>query len=203
MTHQQPLLVKQLTPSAVEVCLERDGRLIVPVGTTEQHGPHLPLGCDTIIVERLADDLSAEFQVLRAPTIEYGVNAPTGTAFSGTSVRRKTLLQTVDIFAVPLGDVESSELEPIHGGEIDTSLMLFVDPGLAHLDAARDYAPGQRTAARYYRGVRGAIPDSSPGSLGSPSTASPTKGERIYRTIYQRVAARVSRRSEAPAGGIV
>lgn len=186
------------------MCLERDGRLIVPVGTTEQHGPHLPLGCDTIIVERLADDLSAEFQVLRAPTIEYGVNAPTGTAFPGAaSVRRKTLHRTVDIFAVPLGDVEFSEVEPIHGGEIDTSLMLFVDPGLVHLDAARDYAPGRRTAARYYRGVRGAIPDSSPGSLGSPSTASATKGERIYRTIYQRVAARVFRRSEAAAGGTV
>ena len=225
------------------MCLERDGRLIVPVGTTEQHGPHLPLGCDTIIVERLADDLSAEFQVLRAPTIEYGVNAPTGTAFPGAaSVRRKTLhrflndlvgaweaggvgqfiiitahgqdphqealstlrtrratVRTVDIFAVPLGDVESSELEPIHGGEIDTSLMLFVDPGLVRLDAARDYAPGRRTAAQYYRGVRGAIPDSSPGSLGSPSIASPTKGERIYRSIYQRVAARVFRRSEALA----
>ena len=50
--------------------------LIVPVGTTEQHGPHLPLGCDTIIVEHLADDLSAEFGILRAPTVEYGVHAP-------------------------------------------------------------------------------------------------------------------------------
>ena len=62
------------------------------MGTTEQHGPHLPLGCDTIIVERLADDLSASFQILRAPTVEYGVNAVTRVAYPGSaSLSRKTL----------------------------------------------------------------------------------------------------------------
>lgn len=72
--------------------LARDPRLIIPVGTTEQHGPHLPLGADTILIERLADDLSAEFGVLRAPTLEYGVNARTRTPYPGNaSVRRKTL----------------------------------------------------------------------------------------------------------------
>ncbi len=72
--------------------LERDPRLIIPAGTTEQHGPHLPLGTDTILVERLADDLSAEFGVLRAPTVEYGVNAATRTPYPGNAaIRRKTL----------------------------------------------------------------------------------------------------------------
>jgi mycofactocin precursor peptide peptidase len=31
--------------------------LVVPLGSTEQHGPHLPLGTDTIIAVRLADEL--------------------------------------------------------------------------------------------------------------------------------------------------
>ena len=63
-----------MRPDEVAAAIRADPRLIIPVGTCEQHGPHLPLGCDTIIVERLADDLSAEFGVLRAPTLEYGVN---------------------------------------------------------------------------------------------------------------------------------
>jgi creatinine amidohydrolase len=76
----------------VRHALSRDPRLIVPVGTTEQHGPHLPIGTDTILVEHLADDLSAEFGVLRAPTVEYGVNAATRAPYPGNaSVRRKTL----------------------------------------------------------------------------------------------------------------
>jgi creatinine amidohydrolase len=72
--------------------IAEDPRLIVPIGTCEAHGPHLPLGCDSIIVERLADDLSAEFGVLRAPAVEYGVNAETAHPSPGNgSVRKKTL----------------------------------------------------------------------------------------------------------------
>jgi len=87
-----PLHLKALTPDAVRDQLTRDARLLVPVGTCEQHGPHLPLGCDTIIVERLADDLSAACGILRAPTVEYGVNTATKRPFPGNAtVRRKTL----------------------------------------------------------------------------------------------------------------
>ncbi|HEU4953640.1 MAG TPA: creatininase family protein, partial [Gemmatimonadales bacterium] len=79
-----------MTPGAIRERLLERPTLIVPVGTTEQHGPHLPLGCDTIVVERLADDLSAAFGTLRAPTIEYGVHAPA--AFpGGAALRRRTL----------------------------------------------------------------------------------------------------------------
>src|ERR1700682_2695552 len=88
----RPWRLKEMTPGSVGACLRQRPPLIVPVGTTEQHGPHLPLGCDTIIVERLADDLSAEFGVLRAPTVEYGVNVDTERGFTGNaSLRKKTL----------------------------------------------------------------------------------------------------------------
>jgi creatinine amidohydrolase len=90
--HGSPLRLKYLRPGQVRAILARDPRLIIPVGTTEQHGPHLPLGADTLVIERLADDLSAEFGILRAPTVEYGVNARTRTPYPGNaSLRRKTL----------------------------------------------------------------------------------------------------------------
>lgn len=88
----RPRRLKELTPGEIAAIMATDPRLIIPVGTCEQHGPHLPLGVDTMIVERLADDLSSEFGVLRAPTVEYGVNVETEHGFAGNgSVRRKTL----------------------------------------------------------------------------------------------------------------
>jgi creatinine amidohydrolase len=78
----KPRLLKEMIPSEVAAAQATDPRLIVPVGTCEQHGPHLPMSCDTIIVERLANDLS----------IEYGVNSTTERVFPGNgSVRKKTL----------------------------------------------------------------------------------------------------------------
>ena len=87
-----PRRIKDMRPGEIAETLARDGRLIVPVGTCEQHGRHMPLGCDSLIVEHLADDLSAEFGILRAPTIEFGVNVATERGFPGNgSVRKKTL----------------------------------------------------------------------------------------------------------------
>lgn len=88
----QPIFITDLTWPEVAEHLDRDRRLIVPVGTCEQHGRHLPLGTDTVVAERLSRDLSAEFGVLVAPTVPYGVNVETERAYAGTaSLRRKTL----------------------------------------------------------------------------------------------------------------
>jgi len=43
-----------MNPAQVATVIAADPRLIIPVGTCEQHGPHLPMGCATIIAERLA-----------------------------------------------------------------------------------------------------------------------------------------------------
>jgi creatinine amidohydrolase len=90
-----PRRLKDLTIPQVEAALEADPRLLIPVGTTWAPSPDLPYGAGTVVAERLADDLSAAFGVLRAPTIEYGVNPPPltrGAAPRGSaSLRKKTL----------------------------------------------------------------------------------------------------------------
>jgi hypothetical protein len=65
--------------------VQQDGRLLLPVGTCEQHGPHLPLGTDTWIAEHVAAWLSDEAGVLVAPTVAYGVNLPCDRLFWGTA----------------------------------------------------------------------------------------------------------------------
>ena len=77
--------------------LARDPRLVVPVGAMEQHGPHLPLGTNVLIARRIAVDLSREFNVLRAPTIYYGVNVKTASEYAGTTtLRQKTLHRSLN-----------------------------------------------------------------------------------------------------------
>lgn len=72
--------------------LVRDARLLLPVGALEQHGPHLPLGANTLIAEAAAHALSSRLGVLCAPAFPYGVNLPRADRFSGTAgLRRKTL----------------------------------------------------------------------------------------------------------------
>src|SRR3989337_3970259 len=77
--------------------LARNPRLIIPVGAMEQHGPHLPLGSNVLIARRVAVDLSAQFGVLRAPTMYYGVNVASEREYAGTaSLRQKTLHRAIN-----------------------------------------------------------------------------------------------------------
>jgi len=47
--------------------------VLLPVGTIEAHGPHLPLGTDALIPISLAERLAGEIKALIAPPIYYGV----------------------------------------------------------------------------------------------------------------------------------
>jgi len=197
------------------------------------------MGCDTIIVERLADDLSAELQILRAPTVEYGVNGNHDRVVPGSAtLRRKTLLRAlndltdaweaggveefifltaqgeeghqealstvitkgarvrvVDILAIDFSDLTVSGMGPVHGDEVDTSLLLFLAPELVRMEMAQDYmiAPD---AHRRYRRATLRVPASSAGSVGRPSVASAATGAALYGRIRGKIIERVlTRRS--------
>jgi creatinine amidohydrolase len=226
-----PWRIKEMTPGAVRERLLERPTPIVPVGTTEQHGPHLPLGCDTIIVERLADDLSTAFGVPRSPTLEYGVHAPAAAFPGGAALRRRTLhrvmneliesweegagvrefviltaqaseahlealstirtdratVQVIDIFSLDFGTLLDDPGAPIQGGELDTSLLLFIAPDLVRMDLAQDFALSPEMLARYRPGHTRRLPAGSPGSVGFPSLASAQKGELLYRFLLDRI----------------
>jgi creatinine amidohydrolase len=222
-----------MSPAAVAAILAADPRLIVPVGTCEQHGPHLPLGTATIIAEHLADDLSSTTGVIRAPAIEYGVNIQSARDFPGDAgMRKKTLhrvlndllgawessgirefilltasdvdahlealdtvitkvarVRVVDIYAVTVDDLLEGQGQHLHGGEADTSLMLYLAPELVHMEWARDFMLPPKS--RRYRRGRLRVPKESPGSIGRPTLATAEKGKAIYERIRQRVCERI------------
>jgi len=66
--------------------LEFDGREVglVPVGATEQHGPHLPTGTDTVIAAGLCDRVSAVTGAPVLPAINVGCSYGHGTVLPGT-----------------------------------------------------------------------------------------------------------------------
>jgi mycofactocin precursor peptide peptidase len=70
--------------------------LAVPLGSTEQHGPHLPLGTDTLVARALAERLAAaRDDVVVAPALPYGSSGEHA-GFPGTlSIGQDALISVV------------------------------------------------------------------------------------------------------------
>ncbi len=63
---------------------------VIPIGSIEQHGPHLPVSTDSDIVTEVAKKISEKNGYLLLPTLNYGVSfehAP----FFNLSIRESTL----------------------------------------------------------------------------------------------------------------
>jgi creatinine amidohydrolase len=77
--------------------------LIIPVGSTEQHGPHLPLDTDTRIATAVANSVAAglgsrsSVEWMVAPAISYGASGEhegfPGTVSIGTAALRLLLIE--------------------------------------------------------------------------------------------------------------
>jgi creatinine amidohydrolase len=84
----QRVLMHELTRPEYEAAIRR-GLVLLPVGSTEQHGPHLPLGTDTYQVHEIAVRVARRVGAIVAPTIPYGYrSAPRsggGEVFAGTT----------------------------------------------------------------------------------------------------------------------
>jgi creatinine amidohydrolase len=114
--------------------IERGVVVILPVGSTEAHGPHLPLATDVIISEemsrRAAEKLSAQgIETLVLPAIAYSVT-DFSADFPGTiSIRKETAVALIHDVCVSLYEqgarliaIANSHLEPEHVDSISEAI---------------------------------------------------------------------------------
>ena len=91
--------------------------LVVPLGSTEQHGPHLPLSTDTDVAVALAQKLAqARPHVLVAPAVPYGASGEHA-GFAGTlSIGQAALERLVIELIRSADDFAGVMLVSGHGG---------------------------------------------------------------------------------------
>ncbi len=215
---------------------------IVPTGSVEQHGYHMPLGTDSYVAEAVAqaalDKLAGQLDFVVLPTIPLG-QSPEHMEYAGTiSLSAKTYLQVItdicaslahhgfkkivflnghggnngmleaasfqirldydvrvfiinvwNILSTPAGKGqikrEARDETDLHAGEMETSMILAIDPGLVLEDEAKDdisenYARGKLVTFSGPVFLGWSSLDVTPsGASGEPSKASPEKGEQL------------------------
>jgi creatinine amidohydrolase len=212
---------------------------VLPVAAVEQHGPHLPLGVDAMIMEgciaRVAPRLARDLEVVFLPMQSVGVSIEhrdfpgtlwltfetagrvlrdisEGVARAGVTKlvlinshggNSALVTQTALDLRVQFGMLavtcsfarfgypdglfsEQEQRHGIHGGEIETSLMLAFRPELVDMSRAKNFPPATLDFERDFAWLRADRPagfgwmtqDLSPsGAMGDAGKASAAKGE--------------------------
>ncbi|QDV09084.1 Creatinine amidohydrolase [Planctomycetes bacterium Poly30] len=164
---------------------------ILPVAAVEQHGPHLPVGTDAMILEGVLERVEVDPALVRGLVLplQHIGHSPEHTGFAGTlhqepetllqhwteigravhrsGVRKLVILnshggqpQIIDLvgqrlrrecsmlvvrastfaFGMPDRLFDAEEVRyGMHGGEVETSMMLALRPDLVRMDAAIDF----------------------------------------------------------------
>ena len=224
--------------------------VVLPLGATEQHGPHLPLETDSIIAEgicmRLKEMAADDLDVRMLPVEQIGYSLEhmdhkgsrtlafdeainnwiaTGEAAAKRGVRRFVMmnahggnspLMTVvaqelrvrcNMLAVATKwdrFIKGSSIIPereealgIHGGDIETSVMLALRPDLVRMDQARDFTNLQEHLSRDFEHLRAygssafgwkAADLNRDGVTGNAAAATAEKGEALLALATHRFA---------------
>ena len=183
---------------------------VLPLAATEQHGPHLPLSVDTVLVDGVVAaalaHLAPDLKVLFLPTQAVGLS-PEHASFAGTlTLKTETILRlwtdiaesvaaagirklllfnshggqvsvmdlvardlrarlgllvySVSWFNLPLLDAQGHDVNAlfsaqehrfgIHAGDIETSMMLALDPAHVDMAQAADFSSSAQHRAQQF-----------------------------------------------------
>lgn len=202
---------------------------VLPVGSFEQHGNHLPLATDTIVACAIAEAVSAHYGLMLLPAVTIScshehsdfagsvsisaatlyavirdiagsleqrgirklvlVNGHGGNYVLGNIVqeanvgeRRMALFPHRDDWeqARKVGGLVTSNHEDMHGGELETSILLHVGPDQVR-GSADDWVAPERTHLHQV-GMAGYT---SSGIIGRPSLASEDKGRMVLDELVR------------------
>jgi len=202
---------------------------VLPVGSFEQHGSHLPLATDTIVACAISDAIAAHYDLTVLPPVTIACSHE-HSEFAGTvSISAATLYAVIRDVAESLeqrgirkvvlvnghggnyvlgnvvqeanvgarrmalfphrddweqarkaGGLVTSNHEDMHGGELETSILLHVAPGQVR-SGAEDWVAAERTHL-HQLGVGGY---SRSGIIGRPSLASADKGRLVLDELVR------------------
>lgn len=241
---------------------------VLPVAATEQHGPHLPLSVDTVLVDGVVSaslaHLAPDMNVLFLPTQAVGLS-PEHAAFPGTlTLKAETVLRlwtdigecvaasgiktlvlfnshgghvsvmdivardlrarlgmlvySVSWFNLPLQSADGQDVNAlfgadehrfgIHAGDIETSMMLALDPAHVRMGLARDFKSSSQDRAQKFDILGNGksaklgwqMQDYNPaGAVGNAAAATADKGRAVVDAAGRALARLLAEVHQLPA----
>ncbi|MDQ7788228.1 MAG: creatininase family protein [Thermodesulfovibrionales bacterium] len=227
-------ILENITMHEFRQYLRKTKTIVFPFGTIEEHGRHLPLNTDSLIIQEILKRVAKKKKFFLAPLMYYGVCTTTRDHPGTISIAPETLRRLshdliteaykkglrnfllisghggslhisamketaeeliytykgIKIAVLSPYDVLWKELSGIaetpndsHAGELETSIMLFLAPGLVKGRSPEEYPKIPKPFT-----VRDKVKHWPGGVWGNPTKASVEKGEKAVALIVDKIA---------------
>jgi creatinine amidohydrolase len=221
-----------ITSSEFENFIMNTRRAIIPVGSLEQHGDHLPVSTDSVIAEHIAKRTAQIVDSFVFPVISYGISFEHKPLFN-VSVTHSTFIKMIhdilvslaenglkriiiinghhgnngalqyimhDLYRIVDENVQAYGInywhllknEFDHGGEVETSIMLAIEPTLVRMNKAKATSNRLSKSKIAYQSMTnnpGSFPKiTGNGIWGDPRNATARKGHEFLEQAIKNLA---------------
>src|ERR1700750_387683 len=115
MAKPPTVFLGEMTSPELEAFLGSHDTVIVPVGATEQHGPHGPLATDVIIPNEIARRIAPQIGAVVAPPVSYALSYP-HVGFTGlVHIRIPTFMALIEDLCVSLASIGFKRIVFLNG----------------------------------------------------------------------------------------
>jgi creatinine amidohydrolase len=115
----------------IEKWKKKSNQIIIPIGSLEQHGPHLPVSTDTIIIEYLAKTIAEKIQSLYIPAITFGISFEHEPLFN-ISLSHTTFSNLIGDICVSLAKYGIKNIILLNGHHGNMGAMYYIAQHVSH-----------------------------------------------------------------------
>jgi creatinine amidohydrolase len=115
----------------IENWKKKSDQIIIPIGSLEQHGPHLPVSTDTIIIEYLAKKIAEKIQSLYIPPITFGISFEHEPLFN-ISLSNNTFSNLIGDICVSLAKYRINNIILLNGHHGNMGSMYYISQNISH-----------------------------------------------------------------------
>jgi creatinine amidohydrolase len=83
--------INEISDLEFRIAVNQVQTAILPIGSLEQHGEHLPISTDSVIIDYISTKVASEIQAFKLPVISYGISYEHKPMFN-LSLQSSTLL---------------------------------------------------------------------------------------------------------------
>lgn len=117
--------INELTDPEFRNAVARIQTAIIPVGSLEQHGEHLPISTDSIVVDHISSKVALDLGAFKLPVVNYGISYEHRPLFN-ISLQSSTLLAVISEICCSLLDNGIKTIIIINGHHGNAGILQYV-----------------------------------------------------------------------------